>query len=234
MTASDSTTSIVPFNFGSASVRVVMRDGAPWFVAADICAVLELETSAAMRRLDNDECGVVEITHPQSPDKRISVNVVDESGMYELIIGSRKPEAKAFKKWVKREVLPSIRRDGGYIAPTATPEQAKRLAARAQGIGARNGLTSTLQAHGVTGYGYAACTDATYTGLFGQGSQQLRATRQVPAKANLRDNLSLYELTAISLAEQKAERQITDKAVHGNRPCADECHTAAVQVASIL
>ena len=97
----------------SFTVRAVLRDGEPWFVAADVCAALELDHTA-LRRLDDDEKGWDSIPTPGGEQ---TVNAVNESGLYSLVLGSRKPEAKQFKKWVTSEVLPSIRKTGGYQKP---------------------------------------------------------------------------------------------------------------------
>ena len=94
-------------------VRVIERDGEPWFVAADVCRALELEdVNKAISRLDDDEGARIEIPHPQNPEKRMMVNAVNEPGLYSLVLGSRKPEAKAFKRWITHEVIPSIRKTG--------------------------------------------------------------------------------------------------------------------------
>lgn len=95
-------------------VRIVNKDGEPWFVAADVCKALEIEkTDRALSRLDDDEKG----THSVSTLGGIQkMSVVNEEGLYGLVMTSRKPEAKQFKRWVKHEVLPSIRKTGGYIA----------------------------------------------------------------------------------------------------------------------
>jgi prophage antirepressor-like protein len=109
-----------PFSFGDRPVRVVLRDGDPLFVHADVCGVLEIgNPSDALRRLDEDEYALVSIDGPNG--RQIEVNVVTESGLYSLILGSRKRQAKEFKRWVTREVLPSIRRTGSYLAPTTAP-----------------------------------------------------------------------------------------------------------------
>lgn len=99
-------------------VRVVERDGEPWFIAVDVCKALDIaDASRAMERLDDDEGGRIEIAHPQNPYKTIFVNAVNEPGLYELVLGSRKKEAKEFKRWIKHEVLPSIRKHGAYATP---------------------------------------------------------------------------------------------------------------------
>lgn len=104
------------FAFDSHALRVIMRDGEPWFVAADVCAALGLgNTRMAIDRLDDDEKGISSI---DTLGGRQDLIVVSEPGLYSLVLGSRKPEAKRFKRWVTHEVLPSIRKTGRYAAPT--------------------------------------------------------------------------------------------------------------------
>lgn len=111
---------ITTFNFCTQSMRVVMTDGEPWFVAADVCALLTIGNNRmAMERLDEDEKGVSSIDTPSGTQQ---MGVVNESGLYSLILGSRKPEAKRFKKWVTSEVLPAIRKNGYYAAPEIVAE----------------------------------------------------------------------------------------------------------------
>jgi len=104
------------FDFNSMAVRVLEREGQPWFVAADVCRVLEL-TNAAMAcdGLDEDEKGV-SITDTLGGKQKM--NIISESGLYALIFKSRKPQARAFRKWVTAEVLPALRRGGEYVLPT--------------------------------------------------------------------------------------------------------------------
>ena len=104
-------------DFGT--IRSVMIGGEPWFVAADVCKALGLaQTTRAMSRLDEDEGGLLKVTHPQNPEKLIEVNGVNEAGLYHLILCSNKPEAKAFKRWITHEVIPSIRKHGAYMTGT--------------------------------------------------------------------------------------------------------------------
>lgn len=101
----------------SFSVRAMLRDDGPWFVAADVCAALTIGNSRdALDRLDADEKGVGSIDTLGGLQQLATVN---ESGLYSLILGSRKPEAKPFKRWVTSEVLPQIRKTGAYT--TAMP-----------------------------------------------------------------------------------------------------------------
>lgn len=107
-------------NFGS--IRVTRNDdGEPLFVAKDILDTLGLDRTA-MRKLDDDEKGV-DTVHTPGGDQQVSI--VSEPGFYKLVLKSRKPEAKAFQRWVTHEVLPSIRKRGGYMASVKdeTPEE---------------------------------------------------------------------------------------------------------------
>ena len=105
------------FEFDSQEVRVINIDSETWFVAKDVCRVLEVgNTSQALTRLDDDEKGVISNDTPGGSQK---MAIVSESGFYSLTLGSRKPQAKPFKRWVTHDVLPSIRKTGKY---EATPE----------------------------------------------------------------------------------------------------------------
>jgi len=103
------------FDFNTVPVRVLLRDEQPWFVAADVCRVLELaNVTEATRSLDGDELDSVIMN---SGDQGRKTLIISESGLYTLIFKSRKAEAKKFRKWVTAEVLPAIRRTGGYALP---------------------------------------------------------------------------------------------------------------------
>lgn len=91
-------------------IRTISRDGAPWFVAADVCRALDVDRTAT-RRLDDDEKDVYS-THTLGGQQELSI--VNEPGLYALVLGSRKQKAKAFKRWITHEVLPSIRKHGAY------------------------------------------------------------------------------------------------------------------------
>lgn len=101
-------------------VRAVMIDGEPWFAATDVCQALTItNTARALSRLDDDEKGVHSMNTPGGAQ---DLCVVNESGLYSLILTSRKAEAKVFKKWVTAEVLPAIRKHGMYLhAPAMRP-----------------------------------------------------------------------------------------------------------------
>lgn len=95
-------------------IRMTVEDGEPLFVAADVCRALEISKYRdAVSRLDEDERGSFEVDTPGGTQK---MTAVTESGLYSLVLGSRKPEAKAFKRWITHEVLPTIRHTGGYVS----------------------------------------------------------------------------------------------------------------------
>ena len=104
-------------------IRVVTTDGDSWFVAKDVCDALGLgRQQDSTRYLDDDEKRECLVNTPSGQQYMVSVS---EAGLYSLILRSRKPEAKAFKRWVTHEVLPSIRKSGGYMVakPEETPEE---------------------------------------------------------------------------------------------------------------
>lgn len=118
--------SIVKFNTNA--IRIVMKDDDPWFVAADVCAALGIgNVTNAVRSLDDDEATLYFIKGSfNNAIQERKVNIVNESGLYALIMKSNKPEARKFRKWVTSEVLPSIRKTGQYVM-RITPEQKGEL-----------------------------------------------------------------------------------------------------------
>lgn len=104
------------------SLRVVERKVQPWFVAKDVCDILKLgNPRSSLALLDEDEKDVHSM---DTPGGKQEMTIISEPGLYSLILRSRKPEAKAFKRWVTHEVIPSIRKTGGYLIakPDDTPE----------------------------------------------------------------------------------------------------------------
>ena len=105
------------FNYGVNQVRTIVKGEDVWFVAKDVCQILEITNpTMAMQRLDADERTKFNL------GRQGETNVVNESGLYELIFGSKKKEARDFKNWIKREVIPSIRKHGGYLTPDKIEE----------------------------------------------------------------------------------------------------------------
>lgn len=126
------TSEIQSYNFNGASLRTLTDEaGEPWFVAKDVCDILEISNpSDALKRLDDDERSRFNL------GRQGETNIVNEAGLYVLVLGSRKPEAHEFKRWVTHEVLPQIRKTGGYI-PTTDADDDMTILAKAVMIGQR-------------------------------------------------------------------------------------------------
>lgn len=104
------------FNYNGQQVRTAIINDEPWFVAKDVCDILEIgNPSQAVARLDDDEKGLISI---DTLGGRQELSAVNEAGLYNLIFTSRKDEAKQFKRWATHEVLPQIRKTGTYVNPT--------------------------------------------------------------------------------------------------------------------
>ena len=100
-------------NAAFGKIRTLTIDGEPWFVAADVCKALELgNPSMTVDRLDADEKGISSIDTLGGKQR---MAIINEPGLYSVILRSRKPEAKAFKRWITHEVIPAIRKHGGYM-----------------------------------------------------------------------------------------------------------------------
>ena len=118
---------IVPFQFPATgqTVRTVVIDGEPWWVIADACAILgHSNPSMAAARLDPDDLSVAEVIDSMGRTQR--ARVVNESGLYELIIRSDRPQAREFRRWITHEVIPAIRRTGSYSVEPAAPRELSR------------------------------------------------------------------------------------------------------------
>ncbi|MFZ3131363.1 MAG: BRO family protein [Desulfosporosinus sp.] len=101
------------YRYEDCDVRTVNKNGEPWFVAADVCRVLELgNPTMALERLDEDEKALISIEGLSRGND--NGNIINEPGLYTLILGSRKPQARAFKRWITHDVIPSIRKHGLY------------------------------------------------------------------------------------------------------------------------
>ena len=112
------------FNFDNLPVRTFNKNGEVWFAAADVCAALEINNPRqAVTRLDDDEKGVIS---SDTPGGRQEIVTISESGLYALVMTSRKEEAKRFKRWVTHDVLPAIRTTGKYEAKPGRGRRAVR------------------------------------------------------------------------------------------------------------
>ncbi len=135
-----------PFDYDGQQVRAIDRGGAPWFVAADAAVILGYSaTSALTRTLDEDEKGVHTL-HTPGGDQQVTV--ISEPGLYSAILRSRVPGAKAFKRWITHEVIPAIRKTGGYGVQQLTGPELMAMAVleAAETIKARDEKIAELEA----------------------------------------------------------------------------------------
>lgn len=115
---------IIPFEYGENQVRSLLINDEPWFVAKDVCDVLEIQNATqAVDRLDEDERAMFNI------GRQGETNIISESGLYSLTLGSKKSEAKPFKRWITHDVIPEIRKTGSYTVQPMS--QAEIIAAQA-------------------------------------------------------------------------------------------------------
>lgn len=122
-TSSPATARPTIFAYNDTLVRAVMIDGEPWWIANDVCAALGIDNPRmALTRLDEDGVSQTDVIDALGRTQR--TNIVNEPGLYELIFRSDKPEARTFRRWVTREVLPSIRKTGAYLTPDTEPDTA--------------------------------------------------------------------------------------------------------------
>lgn len=147
MTATD--VEVFQFPATGTGVRTMVRNGEPRFVARDICSVLEISNvTDAVRSLDDDEYELVPaalVSNEARPQD--TLNLVTEAGLYSLILRSRKPEAKAFKRWITHEVLPTIRKTGRYeVAPALPTSYAEALRELAATVEERDAAAAALAA----------------------------------------------------------------------------------------
>lgn len=127
---------IQQFYFNNAALRTLTDEaGEPWFVAKDVCDILGIDTNHLREALDDDEITNLRNSEVWNQPGRAPL-IISEPGLYKLIMRSRKPEAKEFQRWVTHEVLPQIRRTGGYI-PTSDADDDMTILAKAVMIGQR-------------------------------------------------------------------------------------------------
>lgn len=106
---------LMNFNYNNIDVRTVIQDGEPWFVASDVAKILNYRNAPDMtRRLDDGDKGYAKV---RTPGGEQSLSVLSESGLYDAVFRSNAEGAKPFRHWVTREVIPSIRKHGGYLTP---------------------------------------------------------------------------------------------------------------------
>ena len=136
------------FNYQKTNVRVCVQSDTIWFVALDCCKILQIKSwRKAIMALDTDEKGVV---NGNTLGGEQTLNIISEPGLYKLIMRSRKPEARAFQRWVTHEVLPQIRQTGGYSPETTAASKLLETTARKRDALIRWELRLIMDRRGVT------------------------------------------------------------------------------------
>lgn len=204
--------SLAVFDFDGNSVRVFNRGGNPWFVAKDLCLILDIQNIRQnLAKLDEDEKGVCSI---DTLGGKQDMAIVSESGMYALVLSSRKPEAKPFRKWVTSEVLPSIRKTGSYSHRGKSPDW---IEVRQEGKDVHRTLTDAVQDYiarhpelsaNKQKFMYSNVADAVNRGLFGLPSKQLKALLSLTSSQLLRDGLEKKEIHCLTAIEFLVVRYI--------------------------
>lgn len=124
-------TKLTTFNFERNNVRIIDKDGNPWFVLSDICKILTIDhIKDTANRLEIDEVGQTEVIDRLGRTQK--AYIINESGLYAVILRSDKPQAKPFRKWVTSEVLPTIRKTGTYMSNSVDDYKARTLAVKEQ------------------------------------------------------------------------------------------------------
>lgn len=103
------------FNFQERDLRVIEMDSKPWFILNEVCGLLDLSPRVVRQRLTDDVCSTYPI--PDALGRMQESTIVNEDGLYDVVLESRKPEAKVFRKWITNDVIPSIRQHGAYMTP---------------------------------------------------------------------------------------------------------------------
>jgi prophage antirepressor-like protein len=221
-------TEIMPFRFEQTDVPVYLINGEPWWRAVDVCRVLGLEqVSRATSRLDDDEKGV---TSSNTLGGRQDVVIINEPGLYNLILSSRKPEAKQFKRWVTHIVLPALRKG----KPIPNYSSRVRKVAKRLGIGmalARDRVENMdenirgagrLASSKATREDYRAWHNSGYLGQFGVDAAGLRKPLGLKPHQTPLDRMDRLPLTANTHAKALAERKAQELRDLGQDVSAEE------------
>lgn len=200
--------SIATFNFHGKPLRVLVQGGRLWWIASEVGVILGMEGNGnrVTRPLDPDEKGVLTMDTLGGPQDVVGIT---ESGLYSLILKSRKPEAKAFKRWVTHEVLPSIRETGQYSV--GTPQQIASAVAKATGLETPSTWTQDL-AHKIEQT--RGCAKGTYELVKTQILPRLDALETRPSVlGNVKPSQAVSMLNAISRACSNPKALATAKRV---------------------
>lgn len=216
--------SLSVFNFENNQVRVITKNNEPWFVVKDLCKVLGISKQRdAISRLDEDERGSVKL---DTLGGKQNLNIVSESGMYALVLTSRKQEAKPFRKWITSEVLPAIRKTGQYKLDTKQIDKSEEwLIERQESKEVRRTLTDSIRDYIVrhpemsankAKFLYSNASEALNLGLFAKKSKALKQSIGITPSAPLREYLHTSEVICLKTVEYLACQYIDSRDTY---PC---------------
>ncbi len=190
----------IVFEFQGQSVRVVIINGEPWWTVRDVCQILAIRNvSDAVNRLNQKGVALNDTLTPGGNQK---LTIINEPNLYRLIFRSDKKEAKEFQDWVFEEVLPSIRKTGGYSVIQGNDPWAN---ARRDEIEARNKATDSWKARGIKeGIEYAKLTNTEYKKSFDMTAREYRKYKGLPPNANVREHMTDMELLFTAINERAA------------------------------
>lgn len=204
--------SLTVFQFNSIQVRVVVVNNEPWFVAKDLCQVLGISKYRnAISRLDDDERESFKLDTLGGKQDMITVS---ESGMYALVISSRKSEAKTFRKWITSEVLPSIRKTGEYkVKDKILNKSEEWLKERQESKEVRRELTDSIKEYidrhpelssNAIKFMYSNATETLNLGLFAKRTKRLKEVIGITPSSSIRDYLDSKEIICLKAVEYLA------------------------------
>lgn len=195
------------FSFKSNEIRTVIVNDEPWFVAKDVCNILDIK-NVSMAINGNENTGDLGIDEDEkliykiliSGQKRDTI-VINESGLYSLVFKSKKHEAKEFRKWVTREVLPSIRKTGQYSSKidNLIDQKVERLFSKRIRLSLSDAIEQTDLNNKMHGWGYKNITDFVYKLVLGVNCKKYKEQNNIDG--NLRDSLDTRQLKLISHIE---------------------------------
>lgn len=224
------------FNFETHPIEVFQGDdGEPWFVGRQVCGALGLSHGRALARLDDDEKGMRLTQTPGGPQ---NVSVINEAGLYNLVLGSRKPETSRFRRWVTHEVLPTIQRTGSYVAPAPDggwmrPDDMARhhgVAGRTIRSWVARGTLERMVSDGLVYVRKTASKSHPVPAVVHEGAEGLMdtATRLAAREARLAQDLDLKRETAAAAMRHRdrelamQERELDLKVTEQQRRAASE------------
>lgn len=216
-------------------VRMVLKDNEPWFVGKDVAEALgygqgKFLANAVANHVEAEDKGVTEIMTPGGKQK---MTIINESGLYSLILSSKLPQAKSFKRWVTSEVLPSIRKTGSYSAKPLDESKSKRLAVMERNAKVREAKLWKELAEGATGTYAEVCKTYAVNTLAGkevlslpEAGEKTYSATEVGKILGISANMVGKIANKYKLKIDKFGKWFHDKSQHSNKEVETFCYNA--------